>query len=685
MALIPTQGNEILIDAPGTKKSEAARPSPEQELISWITTKTKDWASHRDNSYGKHWQQYWRLWRGIWAPDEKNRKSERSRLIAPALAQAVESTAAETEEALFSKEVWIDVTDDVAEAGQVDMLMIRDQFLEDLEEVGAKEVFREANFLGVLLGTSIIKVSVEVRKVTHMFRDPVSQELSPTEQERVFVGFTAIRPDEFIPDPNAVTIDEMLGCAHEVVRPLHTVLEKIKQGVYYDEALESLTPQSRSAIGIKNIIDVHTDPGSRYEAPTADSVTILEWHGKVPLRLLNRINPVKNLVDAILDEESDKLGDDELIEAIVTIANGTVLLRAMPNPFTMSDRSIVASPYEKVPGRFWGRGASEKGVNAQKALDAELRSRMDALGFVSAPMLGVDSSKIPKGFRLEVKPGKIWLTQGRPSEALEPVKIGDINPSTFNQASEMERMVQMGTGTFDSASALNQQSQSGASSLSSNSLLMGAFVKRSRRAVANFENRLLKPALRKALWRYMQFDPVRYPVDFKFKINAAMGIVAREVEAMQLTQLMGMLPADFPGVSAAVAKGIIELSSVANKAEIASAIDQALQPPPEEEQKRQQELADIQFEAAKAEATQALLENQKTIAETRKILSEANVAARKADVEDTKVDQEQQRIMLQAQEIEQFAQQNDIAEQRLELQERQVHARLAQLNRSGGS
>ncbi|NIN67954.1 MAG: hypothetical protein GTO63_25260, partial [Anaerolineae bacterium] len=108
-------------------------------------------------------------------------------------------------------------------------------------------------------------------------------------------------------------------------------------------------------------------------------------------------------------------------------------------------RSIIAWQFEKVPGRFWGRGVSEKGYNPQKALDAEIRARIDALGFISSPMLGVDYGRVPRGFKMEIKPGKLFLTQGNPAEVLQPVKIGDINAATFNQAGDMERMVQMGT------------------------------------------------------------------------------------------------------------------------------------------------------------------------------------------------------------------------------------------------
>jgi hypothetical protein len=141
--------------------------------------------------------------------------------------------------------------------------------------------------------------------------------------------------------------------------------------------------------------------------------------------------------------------------------------------------------------------------------------------------------------------------------------------------------------------------------------MMGAFVKRSKRSAVTIEQNLVVPMVRAMLYRYMQFDPQRYPQDVNFKVNAAMGIMAREVETMQLTQLLGMMPQEVaPNVALAVTKGIVELSSVTNKAEIDAAIDQALQPPTEEQQQRAKELEDMQFAAAKAELEAAVLHNQ---------------------------------------------------------------------------
>ncbi len=675
---VPTQGNEIIVEQPDSQSASTVAPG--NALTSWLSSKATKWRDHRNSGYQRRWAEYWRMWRGMWDEADRNRMSERSRLIAPALANAIEMTVAEIEEGLFSKETWFDIVDDIEDKKRDDALIARDNLRYDLDKANTKDVFSEAVLNSAIFGTGLIKVNVEVVSEDKPVRNPKTLKLEQGAKERVLVTGESIRPDEFIPDPAGRTIGEMLGCFHEVKKPLNAVLEKIQSGVYLESALATLhgspTPKSNEVDG--------NDPQAMLLQPVTDEVEILEYHGKVPAEFLAMAQGIDTPLDAMLakDMNSSMQGNGPMIEAIVTIANGSTLLRAIPNPFVMKDRSIIAFQFEKVPGRFWGRSVSEKGYNPQKALDAEVRARIDALGYISSPMLGVDYGRIPRGFKMEIKPGKLFLTQGNPDEILRPVKIGEVNPNTFNQAGEMERMVQMGTGAFDTATALTSQGSNSSGPSSSNmSASMGAFVKRSKRSIRNVNDNAISPFIKKAMWRYMQFDPRRYPEDFDFVVKATMGIVAREVEAMQLTQLMAMLPDDVPEIKVAVAKGIIDLSSVHNKAEVVAAMNQAMQPPSPEQQQRQQELDDLNFEATKAEATQSLLENQKLIADIRLTLAEAAAMRRKADNEDRKMDQEDDRIEIQEAELEGFQKQNDISMKRLELQEEQLDIKKQELHK----
>lgn len=684
----PTQGQSILVDTPESTNA-AAQPKTDTSnaLVSWVINRVTRWEEARERGYKLKWAEYWRMWRGQWAPEDMNRQSERSRLIAPALAQAIEQSVAEAEEALFSREVWFDVSDNLGDQDKLDAARSRDQLLEDFELVNAKDQLLEAITNSAIFGTGIVKISVNVESMGKPVRNAQTYKMEADTQERVVVTVESIRPDEFVPDPAGRTIQEMLGCAHHIgTKPMHSVLESIKAGVYRKDALPQLFPQQR----MSNADIDQDDPQSMLSSADTDNVDVIEYHGKVPAKLFNKLMEKKTALDEVLSQDlmmNPDEGDGPMIEAIVTIANKSVLLRAMVNPFVMKDRSIIAFQWEKVPGRFWGRSVSEKGYNPQKALDAEIRARIDALGYISAPMLGVDSGRIPRGFKMEVRPGKVWTTQGPPGEVLQPISIGELNAGTFNQASEMERMVQMGTGAFDTATALNSQSQSGSNSMSSNSMLMGAFVKRAKRSVQNIERNLLVPLIKKVMWRYMQFDPRRYPNDYEFNVKATMGIVAREAQAMQMTQLIGMIPEQFGQVAVAIAKGVVANAAVTNKAEVEAAIAKAMEPPSEEEVQKQKQITDMQMQVTLAQGQQVLLENQKIIAETRKLLADAQLAIHKAGTEDVKLTQEQQKLDLMSEELDQFAVQNRIAAANLQLKAKDLEIKekaLAKKPTTGG-
>jgi len=668
MAEVSTQGQEILIDSPDSADdSNKAALLPGGELVAWVVHRVGIWRDHRSMYYDALWQEYWRLWRGQWSIEDQNKSSERSRLIAPALSQAIETSVAEIEEAVLSREVWFDIADDIADEEKMDATLMRDQLLEDIELVDGKSVISEAVTNAAIFGQGTIKINTEILPGSKLKRNPANGALEAEDDSRFVVRWESYRPDQVIPDSSASNIQQMLGIAFEHKTPTHAVLEKIERGIYDDRALPYLggSPIPR---------DVYSQ-----EEPTAagktdvDVTQVIEYHGKVPLELLNRAQRNITAVDDLLDAEGRATGSSgPLVEAIVTYANDGVLLRAIINPFTMKDRSVVSFSWDKVPGRFWGRGVSEKGYNPQKALDAEMRSRADALGFVSAPMLGIDAGRIPRGFKPEVKPGKVWLTQGNPDEILRPVQIGNLEPNTFNQSRELQEMVQMGTGAFDTASVLRGQTASGGNAANAGSMLMGAFVKRSKRAIQNVDRQLMQPLIKKTAWRYLQYNQTRYPFnDTKFLVKATLGIVAREVEQLNLTQLMAMLPEDYPQVKVAVAQGIMEMSAVVNKAEIMAAMEQALQPDPEAEA-HAKKLREFEAETAEQALTEQILKNNKLQAETRKLLAEAEKAEREASVAE-------QKIYLQAQDLQLDAERNQIDAARVEV-ERQRVAREANNN-----
>jgi len=293
-----------------------------------------------------------------------------------------------------------------------------------------------------------------------------------------------------------------------------------------------------------------------------DDVKIVKYWGKVPASLMK-------------GSEEEVTSTSDMVEASITIANDAVLLKAVPNPYLFKDRPVIAYQHDTVLESFWGRGIAEKGFNPQKALDAELRARIDAMALTTHPMMAVDAGRVPRGAKLHVRPGKLWLSNGNPRDTFMPLTLGDINPATFSQAGDLERMVQMGTGAMDSSAPIAQNARN--QTASGMSMMTSQFVKRNKRSMQNIERNFLSPLVTKAGRRYMQFDPERYPIsDYKFRPIASMGIMAREFEQSQLINLMSLIPPDSP-VFGVILQGVFENSSLTNKSELLTALQQLMQ------------------------------------------------------------------------------------------------------------
>lgn len=584
----------------GKSKDDA----PETGLVAYVMTRVQRGRQVRDQKYGKRWNEYTRLWRGFWAEEDKSLNSERSKLISPALQQAIEMSVAEIEEAVFSKTAWFDIDDDLADQQKDDAIAYRDQLLEDFDFAGVEDSLSRSFLLAALYGTGIAKMNVALKD------EKIFTPSGPVADERVVVTVEAIRPDEFVIDPSATSIDEAAFCGHEVIKPLHTIRAKQKAGVYKMVEIAPWTGKRGDPTG--------TGLTSNVEAQD-DGVLITEYYGKVPGRYIG-------------------LGAG-LHEAIVTIANEAHLLKAAANPFSMGDRPVVAFQFDSVPGEFWGRGISEKGFNPQKALDAELRARMDALALVTAPMLGADITRMPRNPDMRVRPGKVFLTRGRPSEIIEKVGFDAAGLAfTFQQAGDLERMVQMGTGAMDSAAPLSTNRRN--ETMGGMSMLNAGFLKRSKRTMQNIERQFLGPLIRRSLWRYMQFDPDRYPKDMVFRVKTAMGLMAKEVELGTLTQVLGYIPPESPAHKIILAAAMSNTAS-SEKDEIKKAIDAMLAPPSPEEQQAQQQQTKLQTQLA-----QVTLRKEMALAAE----AEANAqwAQAKARREDVLADLEDDKVEIQA-------------------------------------
>ncbi len=259
---------------------------------------------------------------------------------------------------------------------------------------------------------------------------------------------------------------------------------------------------------------------------------------------------------------------------------------------------------------------------------------MDALGLVTAPMLGADITRLGNNPDLRVRPGKVILTLGRPSEILEPINLGTLDATTFNQSSEMERMVQVATGSMDSNAPLNVDRRNETSS--GISMIQSSALKRMRRTMWNIERQFLNPLIRKCYDRYMQFSGTRYPKDNTFRVRGTMGIVAREFEQANLTGLLSNIPPESPPYNI-VLQSIIELSNSPKRDEILKKLEELNKPDPEAEA-RKKKMDQLEMKAAEEEVMEKVLENEKTKKEIAKLDAEIREIESEIQFKDEEID-----------------------------------------------
>jgi len=547
--------------------AEILSPDPlmiEESLEEWVITKCENWRDHYESNYEAKFEEYYRLWRGQWDPADSERASERSRIISPALQQAVESNVAELEEATFGRGKWFDITDDANDQDKQDIQYLRKKLTEDFEHTKVRKAVAECLINSAVFGTGVGEIVLEEIKEMAPATQPIMggdlTAVGVNVTDRIVVKLRPVLPQNFLIDPVATSVEDAMGVAIDEFVSKHSVELLQEQGVYNEAYIESAAP------------DTDLEPDQDLTIYGDDKVRLTKYYGLVPRELLEA-------------EDVDVESDSMYVEAIVVIANGGTLLKAEANPYMMEDRPVVAFPWDVVPGRFWGRGVCEKGYNSQKALDTELRARIDALSLTIHPMLAIDATRLPRGAKPEVRPGKMILTNGDPREVLQPFNFGQVGQITFAQAQALQQMVQQATGAVDSAGIAGQVN--GEATAAGISMSLGAIIKRHKRTLINFQQSFLLPFVTKAAHRYMQFDPESYPVaDYKFNATSTLGIIAREYEVTQLVQLLQTMKQDSP-LYPVLIQSIIDNMNLSNREELIGAMQQANQPDPQQQQMAQ--------------------------------------------------------------------------------------------------
>jgi hypothetical protein len=590
----------------------------DKEIVNFVVNHCDRWRDWRDVNCLDDWLEYERIFNGEWDAQDKTRESERSRIVTPATQQAVETRHAEIMEAIFGQGEFFDIQDDIRDVNgsPLDVAAIKAQLMEDFKVDKIRKSIDQIELLAEIYGTGIGEIVVKTEKVfvpaTQAIPGQVGQAaIGVVEQDRIAVKIVPVNPRNFLFDPNGTSIDDCMGVAIEKYVSIHKIVRGQEEGIY-----------RKVKVGTDSM-DTDLEPTQEVSQYEDDKVKLLTYYGLVPREYLEQLENEENgEVEDLFPEDSIQDEYSDLVEAIVVIANDGVLLKAEKNPYMMKDRPILAYQDDTVPNRLLGRGTVEKAYNSQKAIDAQVRSHLDSLALTTSPMMAMDATRLPRGAKFEVKPGKAILTNGNPNEILFPFKFGNTDGSNLTTAKEFERMLLMATGTLDSqgmVTAVSRDAGQGGISMATASI-----IKKYKRTLVNFQEDFMIPFITKAAYRYMQFDPERYPtVDMKFIPTAALGIIAREHEQQQFIALLQTLGPNTP-VLPIILKGIMANSSLSNRFELIEMLDKMATADPQAQQaaQMQQQLA---MQLAQAQIAVQTTQAEQNKAEAQKLLTEAQL------------------------------------------------------------
>ena len=584
----------------------------DKELTAFVTDHCTRWRDWRDTNYLEKYLEYERIFRGEWAAEDKTRDSERSRIVTPATQQAVETRHAEVLEAIFGQGEFFDIEDDLQDINKnpIDVGVLKAQLMEDFKQDKIRKAIDQIELMAEIYGTGIGEIIVKTEKVFEPATQAIPGQMGQAaigvvEKSRIAVKIMPVNPKNFLFDPNGTSIDDCMGVAIEKYVGIHKIVEGIEKGIYRKVNIQPAAE------------DTDLEPTQELSQYQDEKVRLLTYYGLVPREYLEQVE--EETVD-LFPEDSAADEYSNMVEAIVVIANDGQLLKAEANPYMMKDRPVISYQDDTVPNRLLGRGTVEKSYNMQKAIDAQVRSHLDSLALTTSPMMGMDATRLPRGARFEVKPGKAFMVNGNPAEILYPFKFGETSLNNMNTAKEFERMLLQATGTLDSQGMVSQGNRDGAGM----SMAVATVIKKYKRTLVNFQEDFLIPFIQKAAFRYMQFDPERYPsVDMKFIPTATLGIIAREYEQQQFIGLLQTLGPNTP-VLPLILKGIMNNSSLTNRYELMAALDQMSAPDPQAQamQQAQQQLA---LEAAQAQIAVNTTQAEQNRAEAAKLITEAQL------------------------------------------------------------
>ena len=400
--------------------------------------------------------------------------------------------------------------------------LIHDQ----LEESNGVSELRNALFEAAMLGTGIIKGPFSFNKTLHRWdKKGEEREYNPIQVRVPRVEFVSCW--DFYPDPNATSIEECDFIIHRH-KFNRSQLRGLRNLPYFDkDAIRNTLSEGPNYE--EKYFENQLNEDNNSEDYSTDRYEILEYWGTMDADYAREVGI--DLPDSI----------DDLDEVQINAWTcGSMLLRAVINPFTPPQIPYHAFPYERNPYSFFGIGVPENMADSQQIMNGHARMAVDNLALAGSLVFDVDDSALVGGQSREIYPGKIFRRQaGMPGQAIHGLKFPNTAPENMMMFDKFRQLADEQTG-IPSYSHGQTGVQSMTRTASGMSMLLGASSLNIKTVVKNIDDFLLKPLGESYFHWNMQFIEEDLDTVGDLEINAmgTSSLMQKEVRSQRLTMFL---------------------------------------------------------------------------------------------------------------------------------------------------
>jgi len=424
--------------------------------------------------------------------------------------------------------------------------LIHDQ----IEESKGSSEIRNSLLESALLGTGIIKGPFNFNKKLNKWEsgEEGNRVYSPLEVRVPRIEFVSCW--DFYPDPQATNIDECEYIIHRH-KMNRSQLRQLRNMPYFNEdAIRDCLREGPNYIE-KGFEDQLKDQLSSSEDSANTNFEVLEYWGIMDAEYAREVGI----------ELADDIDDLDEVQVNAWVC-GSMLLRAVVNPFTPYRIPYHAFPYEKNPYNFFGIGVAENMDDSQQIMNGHARMAIDNLALAGSLVFDIDESALVGGQTMEVYPGKIFRRQaGQPGQSIYGLKFPNTAPENMMMFDRFRQLADEQTG-LPSYSHGQTGVQSMTRTASGMSMLLGAASLNIKTVVKNLDDFLLRPLGESYFQWNMQFFEGDLDVvgDLEVKATGTNSLMQKEVRSQRLTMFLqtAQSPAIAPFVK--ISKLISELA-----------------------------------------------------------------------------------------------------------------------------